>query len=89
MSAALKPGGALLVVDHAAVAGSGSDAVNALHRIDEAFLRQAVERHGLVFEAESDLLRNPQDDRLRGVFDPQIKGKTDRFVHLYRKPMTP
>lgn len=83
---ALKPGGALLVVDHAALAGSGSDAVNALHRIDEAFLRKAIEGHGLVFEAESNLLRNPEDDRLQGVFDPKIKGKTDRFVHLYRKP---
>lgn len=83
---ALKPGGALLVVDHAALPGSGTDAVNALHRIDEAFLRAAIERHGLVFEAESGLLRNPQDDRLTGVFDPKIKGRTDRFVHLYRKP---
>lgn len=89
VSAALKPGGALLVVDHAALAGSGSEAVNTLHRIDEAFLRQAIEKHGPVPEAESDLLRNPQDDRLRGVFDPQIKGKTDRFVHLYRKPAKP
>lgn len=89
LAAALKPGGALLLVDHAAVAGSGTAAVNTLHRIDEAFLRQAIEQHGLVFEAESDLLRNPQDDRRRGVFEPQIKGRTDRFVHLYRKPAKP
>jgi len=84
--AALKPGGALLVIDHAALAGSGTDAVNALHRIDEAFVRRTLERHGLVREAESTLLRNPADQRLKGVFDPKVKGKTDRFVHLYRKP---
>jgi predicted methyltransferase len=84
--AALKPGGALLVLDHAALAGSGTDAVNALHRIDEAFVRRTLERHGLVLEAESDLLRNPADKRLKGVFDPKVKGRTDRFVHLYRKP---
>ena len=84
--AALKPGGALLVVDHAALAGSGTDAVSSLHRIDEAFVRKTLERHGLVLEAESTLLRNPADKRLKGVFDPKVKGKTDRFVHLYRKP---
>jgi predicted methyltransferase len=83
---ALKPGGKLLVIDHAALAGSGTDAVNALHRIDEAFVRRTLERHGLQFEAESDLLRNPKDTRLKGVFDPKVKGRTDRFVHLYRKP---
>jgi predicted methyltransferase len=87
--AALKPGGKLLVIDHAALAGSGTDAVNALHRIDEAFVRRTLERHGLVFEAESTLLRNPDDKRLKGVFDPKVKGKTDRFVHLYRKPDAP
>ena len=30
--------------------------------------------------------RNPDDDRGKPVFDPSIRGKTDRFVHLYRKP---
>lgn len=84
--AALQPGGKLLVLDHAALAGSGTDAVNALHRIDEAFVRKELERHGLVFEAESDLLRNPKDKRLKGVFNEKVKGKTDRFIHLYRKP---
>lgn len=84
--AALKPGGALLVVDHAALPGSGTDAVASLHRIDEAFVRKTLERHGLVLEAESPLLRNPADKRLKGVFDPKVKGRTDRFVHLYRKP---
>jgi predicted methyltransferase len=84
--AALKPGGALLVIDHAAFAGSGTDAVNSLHRIDEAFVRRTLERHGLLFEAESTLLRNAADKRSKGVFDPKVKGKTDRFVHLYRKP---
>ena len=33
-----------------------------------------------------DLLRNPGDDHSKNVFDPAIRGKTDRFVQLYRKP---
>ena len=32
------------------------------------------------------MLRNADDDRSKNVFDPAIRGKTDRFVHLYRKP---
>lgn len=83
---ALKPGGALLIVDHAAAAGSGSEAVNALHRIDEQFVRSELEAGGLRFESASELLRNADDARTRHVFDAAIRGHTDRFVHLYRKP---
>jgi predicted methyltransferase len=83
---ALKPGGALLVVDHSAKEGTGSSAAQALHRIDEQFAIADFARHGLVLETSSDALRNPGDDRSKPVFDPAIRGKTDRFVHLYRKP---
>lgn len=83
---ALRPGGALLVVDHSAQAGTGSSAAQALHRIDEQFAIADFGKHGLVLEASSDALRNPGDDRGKPVFDPSIRGRTDRFVHLYRKP---
>ena len=82
---ALKPGGALLVVDHAAKPGSGFSAVNALHRIDEQFVQSTLQRHGLTLEKTSDILRQPEDDHSQNVFAPPIRGKTDRFVHLYRK----
>ena len=36
---ALKAGGVFIVVDHAAKAGTGYCAAQALHRIDEAFAR--------------------------------------------------
>jgi predicted methyltransferase len=84
--AALKPGGALLIVDHAAVAGSGTDAVNTLHRIDEAFVQATLEKHGLKLESTSPLLRQSGDDHGKHVFDKAIQGRTDRFVQLYRKP---
>ena len=44
------------------------------------------ERAGFKLEAESDLLKNPSDDHSLLVFDPKIRGKTDRFVYRFRKP---
>jgi len=83
---ALKPGGVLLVVDHSAKQGTGSAAAQDLHRIDEQFAIADFRRHGLQWEAAIPVLRNADDDRSKNVFDPAIRGKTDRFVHLYRKP---
>jgi predicted methyltransferase len=83
---ALKPGGVLLVVDHSAKEGTGSSAAQTLHRIDEQFAIADFRAHGLVWEAAMPMLRNPDDDRSKPVFDPSIRGRTDRFVHLYRKP---
>ena len=83
---ALKPGGVLLVIDHAAVAGSGTRDSNALHRIDPATVRTELEKAGFKFEAESPLLRNTDDPHTLLVFDPAIRGKTDQFVYRFRKP---
>ena len=83
--AALKPHGKLLIVDHAAVAGSGSTPAQTLHRIDEAFAIKDIESHGFRLVRRFEGLRNPADDHLKRVFDPAIRGHTDRFVHLYEK----
>jgi predicted methyltransferase len=83
---ALKPGGRLLIVDHAAREGSGKADAQALHRIEEAFAVKDFKAHGLEFAGSIEILRNRDDDRSKNVFDPAIRGKTDRFVHLYRKP---
>jgi predicted methyltransferase len=83
--AALKPGGLLLIVDHAAAAGSGRTPAQTLHRIDEQYATADLEAHGFKLEKTWDGLRNPADDRSKGVFDPAIRGRTDRFVHLYRR----
>lgn len=87
--ASLAPGGILGVVDHAALDGTGPDAAQNEHRIDQAFLIAVLERAGFVLEAESDLLRNPDDPRTHAVFDAEIKGRTDRFVLRFRKPAAP
>ncbi len=83
---ALKPGGVFLLVDHAAREGSDAADAQTLHRIDEAFARRDLESHGLEFVKATDILRNPGDTRRQGVMNPEIRGRTDRFVHLYRKP---
>ncbi|HKT53074.1 MAG TPA: methyltransferase, partial [Caulobacteraceae bacterium] len=81
----LKPGGVLLIEDHAAVAGSGLRDNN-LHRIDEAVVKQELESVGFKLEAESDILRNPADPHTAAVFDPSIRGHTDQFLLLFKKP---
>ena len=84
---AMKPGGTVAVIDHVANPGGDTRAVvNALHRIDPATVRADFERAGFVFDGESDLLRNPQDDHSKLVFDPSIRAHTDRFVYRFRRP---
>ena len=83
----IKPGGTIVVVDHVANPGGDTRAVvQALHRIDPATIRADFERAGFVFDGESNLLRNPQDDHSKGVFDPSIRGHTDRAVMRFRRP---
>ena len=84
--AALKPGGAFLVVDHVAEAGSGMRDTDTLHRIDPAIVKAQVTSAGFVFDGESDVLRNTADDHKKLVFDKAIRGHTDQFVFRFRKP---
>jgi predicted methyltransferase len=83
---ALKPGGVLLIVDHSAKSGTGKADAQTLHRIDEAFAIADFKAHGLDFDGSIEILRSAGDDRSKNVFDEAIKGRTDRFVHRYRKP---
>jgi len=83
---ALKPGGTFLVVDHVANADPDFAAPNKLHRIDPAAARRAIEKTGFHFVSESKLLADPADPHDKNVFDPSIRGKTDQFIFLFRKP---
>lgn len=84
--AGLKPGGVLLIEDHQARAGTGKGDAQKLHRIEESFAIADFRAHGLEFAGSIPVLRNETDDHRLNVFDKAIRGKTDRFVHLYRKP---
>ena len=84
--ALLKPGGYYVVVDHSAAPGRGASDAQSLHRIEPDTVRKEVEAAGFVLDAESSLLARSTDPRSVKVFDPSIKGETDRFVYRFVKP---
>lgn len=83
---ALKPGGVYGIEDHHAEEDSEARDVKSLHRVDAELVKREILAAGFVFEGESNALRHPEDSRKLSVFDPSIRGKTDRFVFRFRKP---
>jgi len=81
----LKPNGVFGVIDHQG--NSGNDNAS-LHRIEVGLVVETLEKAGFKIE-QSSLLANPDDRRDKNVFDPSVRGKTDRFVILARKPAGP
>ena len=83
---AMKPGGIVGVVDHVGNSGDTRAIVEATHRIDPATIKADFARAGFVLDGESDVLRTSGDDYAKNVFDPALRGKTDRVVLRFRKP---
>lgn len=88
---ALKPGGLLIVIDHAAAPGSkfrdtDADDAKRLHRIDPDIVKADLQAAGFELVAQSPLLANAADDHAKSAFDPAIRNQTDRFVLKFRKP---
>ena len=86
MFAALKPGGVLVIVDHAAAPGSDLSSADTLHRIDQAIVRAELEAAGFVYDGQTEVLRNAADDRSLRVFEGAIRGQSDQFAMRFRKP---
>ena len=85
--AAMKPGATVGVIDH--VAATGADprvSVEKMHRIDPAVVQSDFKRAGFVLVGTSPMLRTTADDHSLLVFDPKIRGKTDRFFFKFKKP---
>lgn len=82
----LRPGGFYIIVDHAAAAGTGTSHAESLHRIEPAAVREEVEAAGFVLDEESTVLVNKADPHSMKVFDPSIKGQTDRFAYRFVRP---
>lgn len=83
----MKPGAVIGVIDHIANPNDDTRAtVEKLHRIDPNVVKADFKRAGFVLVKSSDMLRNPADDHTLLVFDPKIRGHTDRFVFEFRKP---
>ena len=83
---AVRPGGHVIIVDHVGAPGDISKTAGTLHRIDPAAARAAMEKAGFVFESENAVLRRSGDDLTLRVFDPAIRGKTDRFAMKFLRP---
>jgi predicted methyltransferase len=81
----LKPGGAFVVVDHSAIAGSPESVGGTLHRIDPAHVIARAQAAGFRLDARGDFLANPADPRTANVFDASIRGHTDQFALRFRK----
>lgn len=89
--AALRPGGAYVVVDSSARPGSGTADSETLHRIDEAVVRAEVEAAGFKLAGEGSFLRNPADARdwnasPRAATELGRRGTSDRFALRFVKP---
>jgi predicted methyltransferase len=80
----LKPGGKLLIVDHNAPAGTGAEMAGKAHRLNEEFAKKSLTSRGFTLVKTWDGLRNKDDQLDKMVFDPAVRGKTDRYVHLYQ-----
>lgn len=83
----LKPGGEFIAMDHAAVAGTpAKTSAQTLHRIDPQHVLDAARAAGFVFVEKSDILANPDDDRTKSPFAPDLRRHTDQFLFKFRKP---
>ncbi len=80
----LKPGGVLIVADHAARAGDGIGVTKSLHRIEEASLTKEIETAGFKLVATGEFLRHPEDKRDVIVF--RAPTPVDEFVLKFQKP---
>jgi predicted methyltransferase len=85
--AALRPGGSYLIVDHKADGGSGWRDAGTLHRVDPQTIIDEVTAAGFELVLSSNLLANPGDDHSLNVRDASLRGRTDRAVLLFRKPL--
>ena len=81
---ALKPGGYLIVADHAGNPGTGTTQTDTLHRIEESVERAELEAAGFRLVEEGQFLRNPNDPRDAPFFKATVP--VDQFILKYRKP---
>jgi predicted methyltransferase len=87
--AALKPGGTYVIVDHSARAGTGTNDVQTLHRIEQKVIEEEVPRAGFKRAGEADFLRNASDPRDWNTAPRaagEKRGSSDRFVLAFTKP---
>lgn len=83
--AALKPGGAYLVIDFAGAPGSGAGGAETLARVEPALIRSEVMSAGFILAGESTLLADPTDPRTARA-EEGVRGRTDQVVYRFIRP---
>ncbi|MBI1339364.1 methyltransferase domain-containing protein [bacterium] len=81
----LKPGGRLVISDHDTRTGIGAREAGLKHRIEKALVIEEVTAAGLslVDELEIDM----PDTRILSVFNPAVRGRTDRYVLAFERAL--
>ncbi len=82
---AMKPGGIVGVIDHRGKKGDTRAIVDSTHRIDADVVKADFARAGFKLVGESQHLKLESDDYSKNVFDPAVRGKTDRFVLKFKR----
>jgi len=83
---ALRPGGILLVVDHAANPGVGDSEGGTTHRIEAELVKSELEAVGFDLADEALFLHRAEDPRSEPFFN-MGSGEVDQFVLRFRKPV--
>lgn len=86
---ALRPGGVYGIIDHNAKPGTGTDAAQSVHRIEERVVVDEVTRAGFRLKAQAEFLRNKEDPRDWSTSPSaagEKRGTSDRFVLAFVKP---
>ena len=82
----LSPGGVYGILDHNAKDGHGIDNCHDIHRIEKAFVIEEVISSGFIFDQESSILGNSEDELIDMVFEKHIRDRTSRFILKFKKP---
>ena len=82
---ALKPGGIYGVVDHTRRHMQADEGFNR-RRIDPVLAIDEIQAVGFELDGYSDVLYMADDDLTQEVGQPDVSGKSDRFVLRFRKP---
>ncbi len=79
----MKTDGVIGIIDHNAKLGTDISSAQTLHRIDPKIIKQRMQEWGFKLVSESNHLSNPQDPLDIPMWDPKIRGNTDRIVLKY------
>ena len=86
----LKPGGTVIIIEHAAIDGSGRAESGGWHRTPPEMAKADIASVGFEFVDDApEIFHNPDDDRKNVWFKAGLQGKTTTFVHKYRSTDVP